>query len=96
MEVNDHSLDGTGCLELRGASEGPNVDQGTNPALCPEAAWIPSICAADPQIRWQSSGEDMAELVVDSGEAKKHLVHNDPETGLTRSMESIRYKKADS
>jgi hypothetical protein len=98
MKVNEHFLDGKGRLELPfGVSEGSNVDQGANLALWAEAIWMPSVWITDPQARWEPIDEHTAQLVIPFGDTEERfLVRFDPETGLLRLMESMRYKGTDS
>lgn len=98
MKVNEHFLDGKSRLELPfGVSEGPKVDQGANLALWAEAIWMPSVWISDPQVRWETVDEHTALLIVPFGEVEEHFtVSFDPQTGLLRSMESMRYKEPDS
>jgi len=99
MKVNEHYLDGKSRLELPfGVTEGePKVDQGANLALWAEAVWMPSVWITDPQARWEPVDEHTAVLIVPfGGTEERFTVSFDPQTGLLLSMESMRYKEADS
>ena len=98
MKVNEHFLDGNSQLELPfGVSEGPKVDQGANLALWAEAIWMPSVWVTDPQAHWESVDENTALLVVPFGGVEERFVARfDPQSGLLRLMESMRYKEPDS
>lgn len=98
MKVNEHYLDGKGRLELPfGVEQGPEVDQGANLALWGESMWLPSVFITDPRVRWEPIDEETALLVVPFGEeAQRFVARFDPEMGLLRFLESMRYRGADS
>ena len=92
--VNEWFLDGAARLELPvGVSQGPNVDQGANLALWAEAVWMPSLWVTDPQVSWEPIDDTSARLLVPFGDRTETLtVTFDPDTGLLRHMESLRFK----
>lgn len=94
MTIDELYLDGTARLDLPvGIVEGPNTDQGANLALWAEAVWMPSVWITDPQVRWEAIDEVTALLVVPYGETEETFVARfDPETGLLRLLESMRFK----
>ena len=105
LKVNEHFLNGTARLELPfGFSEGANVDQGANLALWAEAIWMPSLWLSDARVSWEALDENSATLIVpfkdesdqSTAEVERFTVSFDPETGLLQSMQSMRYKGADS
>jgi hypothetical protein len=97
LTIDETFLDGAARLELPfGVSEGPNIDQGANLALWAEAVWMPSVWVTDPQVRWEAVDQQTALLVVPYDEQEERFVARfDPETGLLRLLESMRFKGED-
>lgn len=92
---NEHFVDGKGLLELSviGTSQGPKTDQGGNLALWAEAAWFPALWLTDPRVHWQAVDDQTARLTVPFGaQAETFVVRFDPETGMLRYMEAMRYR----
>jgi hypothetical protein len=97
MKVNEHYLGGKSRLELLfGVIEDePKVDQAANLGLWSESAWLPSIFITDPSVRWQPIDANTALLLVPFGEVEETLVARfDPQTGMLRFLEAMRYKDA--
>jgi hypothetical protein len=101
FKVDEHFLGGTARLELPfGISEGAKIDQGANLALWAEAIWMPSIWVTDPRARWEAIDENSATLVVPfkggpgqpTAEEERITAFFDPQTGLLKSMQSMRYQ----
>lgn len=98
MKVNERYMDGTSRLELPfGVEEGPKVDQGANLGLWAETLWLPSIYLTDSRVRWEAIDEETALLIVPFAEGEQRFVARfDPDSGLLRFLESMRYKGTDS
>lgn len=99
MKVNEYYLDGRGRMELPLGviDDDTKVNQGANLGLWAESIWLPSIFLTDPRVRWEPMNEETALLVVPFGEEEQQFVARfDPQTGLLRFLESMRYKGADS
>lgn len=97
LTVHETFLDGAARLELPfGVSEGSQVDQGANLALWAEAVWMPSVWVTDPRVRWEAIDEHSALLVAPFGDREETFIARfDPDTGLLRLLESMRFKGAD-
>ena len=98
MRVKERYVEGQARLDLPfGVSEGPRVDQGANLALWAEAIWFPSIWVTDPRAAWERVDEETAVLAVPYGEGTQRFVARfDPQTGMLRFFESMRYKGEES
>ncbi len=94
LRVNEWYLSGTGRLELPfGISEGRQVDQGANLGLWSETLWASSVWLTDPRIIWGKVDENTATLTVPyRDKTQTFIVRFEPESGLVRFMESMRYK----
>ena len=99
MKVNERYLEGVSRMELPfGVTENePKINQAANLALWAEAMWFPAILVTDPDISWEVRDENSAILLVPFEDTvEQFIVIFDPETGLLESMQSNRYKEADS
>ena len=97
MKVNEYYLDGKARMELPvGVIENePKVDMAANLGLWGESVWLPSIFLTDPRVRWEAIDDTTARLVAPFGEEEDTLtVTFDPQTGLIRMMEAMRYREA--
>jgi hypothetical protein len=97
MKVNEWYLDGHARMELPvGVIENePKVDMAANLGLWGESVWLPSIFITDTRVRWEAIDDTTARLVVPFGEEEEPFtVTFDPQTGLIRTMEAMRYREA--
>ena len=97
MKVNEWYLDDHARMELPvGVIENePKIDMAANLALWGEAVWLPSVLVTDPRARWETIDDTTARLVVPFGEEEDTFtVTFDPQTGLMRTMEAMRYREA--
>ena len=94
MKVNERYLDGKAIMELPfSISEGDKIDQSANQGLWAECIWLPAILLTDERVVWEAVDAEAAMLVVPMGEGvQRFLVRFDPETGLLKFLESMRYK----
>ena len=97
LKVNEYYLDGHSRLELPfGVVENqPKVDLAANLGLWGESIWFPSIFLTDPRVRWEAIDDTNARLIVPFGDTPDSFtVTFDPDTGLLRQLEALRYRAA--
>ena len=97
MKVNEWYLDGQARMELPvGVIENePKVDMAANLGLWGEAVWLPSVFITDPRVRWEAMDDTTVRLIVPFGEEEDTFtVTFDPQSGLIRAMEAMRYREA--
>ena len=98
IKGNEHFIDGKGYLDLGpvGTSDGPEVDQAGNLGLWAESIWLPAVWLTDQRVLWQAIDDTSAIMIVPFEEAEEHvLLRFDPDTGLLRFLEVMRYRHPD-
>jgi hypothetical protein len=98
MKVNERYVDGVAVGETPGGVEqGPKVDQAANLGLWAETMSFPAVFLTDARVRWEPVDAESALLVVPFEDTEEHfIVRFDPETGLARNMEVMRYRASNS
>ncbi|HSR29715.1 MAG TPA: DUF6544 family protein [Anaerolineae bacterium] len=98
IKVNEYYVDDKSRMELPlGVVEGEfNIDQAANLGLWAESfVWLPAILITDPRVSWESIDDNTALAQVPFGGAKETFVARfDPQTGMLRFLEAMRYKEA--
>jgi len=99
MKADESYIDGTSRMILPfGTIENePKVNQAANLGLWAETLWFPAVFITDERVEWEAVDETTALLHVPfEQKTESFTVTFDPQTGYLRSMESLRYKNADS
>ncbi len=97
FQVNETYLDGNSRLELPfGITEHePKVNQAGNLGLWSETIWFPAYFLMDARVKWEAVDDVTALLIVPfENTQERYVVRFDPDTGLIRFLESMRYKEA--
>ncbi len=96
FRVNETYLDGNSRMELPfGVTENePKVNQAGNLGLWSETIWFPAYFLMDSRVQWEAVDDVTALLVVPfENTFERYVVRFDPDTGLIRFLESMRYKE---
>ena len=97
MRVNETYLDGQSRQEMPwGTTENaPQANQAANLGMWAETLSMPAVFLTDPRVRWEAVDDLTAMLVVPFGQdQERFVVRFDPQTGLVRWTEVMRYKTA--
>jgi hypothetical protein len=97
MKVNERYLEGVSRMELPfGVTENePKTNQAANLGLWSETIWFPAYYLMDSKMRWEAVDDVTAFLVVPfENTQERFLVRFDPDTGLIKMLESMRYRDA--
>ncbi len=95
MRVHETYLDGKSLQELPWArvENDPTADQGANLGMWSESMWFPAVFLTDPRVRWEPVDDQTAILQVPFREgSERYVARFDPDSGLLRWLESMRYK----
>lgn len=98
MKVHESYVNNKSRVELpfRVVEGESNIDQAANLGLWAESfVWLPAMLITDPRVSWESIDDNTALLQVPFGEAEETFVARfDPQTGMLRFLEAMRYKEA--
>ena len=94
FKVNERYVEGISKAEMPGGTQaGPRTNQAANLGLWSEAIWFPAIFLTDPRVKWKAVNDVTAILIVPFEKTLEHyIVRFDPESGLVRYFESMRYQ----
>ncbi len=96
LKVNERYYEGVSRMEILGdvTENDPKINQAANLGLWAESIWLPSIFLTDPRVRWEAVDNQTALLIVPFGDEEQTFVARfDPQTGLIRYLEVMRYKE---
>jgi hypothetical protein len=97
MKINERYVDGKSLFELPFGlgvlEDDPNTNQGANLGLWAESSWFPAVFLTDPRPRWEAVDDQTALLYVPFGDEEENFaVRFDPQIGLIRFMEAMRFR----
>jgi hypothetical protein len=95
MRVHETYVEGKSLQELPWArvDNDPTANQGANLGMWSESMWFPAVFLTDPRVKWAPVDDQTAILQVPFEDgSERYVVRFDPDTGLLRWLESMRYK----
>lgn len=95
IKVNEWYLDGKSRLELPFGivGQGPKTDTAAALGLWSECVWLPSVFVTDGRVRWEALDAAQARLIVPSSVGEDSFtVTFDPQTGLIKQLDSMRWR----
>lgn len=94
MKVNEQYIDRAAWGSLPfGTVEGPHTDQAANLGMWAELSWTPAVFLTDARVRWVAVDDETALLVVPFEDGQQtFVVRFDPQSGMLRYMEAMRYR----
>jgi hypothetical protein len=97
LKINERYVDGKSLFELPFGlglqDDDPNTNQGAILGLWSESSWFPAIYLTDARVRWEPVDDNTALLYVPFEDGEENfVVRFDPQTGLIRFMEAMRFR----
>lgn len=94
LKVNERYIDGESLFELPfGTETGPKLAQAANLGMWSELANVPAALLGEGRARWEPVDAETALLFVPFEGGEQHfVVRFDPDTGLLKHLETMRYR----
>lgn len=86
---------GCGCPWVRVTEDDPNTNQAANLGMWAEFSLLPAMLLNDPRVEWKPVDDTTALLMVPfEDDQETFVVRFDPQAGLMRYMQAMRYRDA--